>query len=235
MPPKRITTQGATTRFAKSSRPKRRGRPPLSRKQAQAVKSIAASSVKKMTPMKHYDNFIPLGATGAFGNNDVQVELASLATGDNNDEKIGQEVMPAYLSMRLAIGGNPSGAFQNSQDRVIVYQWHGDTVGDNPTGAQILTDETPWSHYSTLNSADYTILWDSKATITASAGNPDFSHYYDVSIPGKKLKSLRFPNDSSEPKTGQIFLLQRSSRGYNSSTEYDVQPLQATWRFAYRN
>jgi hypothetical protein len=59
------------------------------------------------------------------------------------------------------------------------------------------------------------VLYDLKTLVVGSAGNPDYSKYLEITIPGKQMKHISF-NDATTAGEGQLYLVGFSTEVTNA-------------------
>lgn len=190
--------------------------PGLNMEQMKQVRQYVERTLERKMEDKFYDD-IP-NQEQLVNGTPVMVPLCVPAQGVGQIQRTGEEVTVTNLFLRMALFGNPDGieaspAYFNQQYRIMIFQWFQDNGLSTPTASDLLQNSTqPFSWYERQNAGTaFKVLYDNKGVVSGSQGNPDAQRYFDVVIPGKALRKIKFDGASTNA-TNQIYLFAFSNQ-----------------------
>lgn len=218
---KKNTEDGTITKVTNPR--KRRGKPALTKKQAAAVRAIAKKQDEIAKERKQFDD---AANTNTLVNAGVFVQLTPVPQGSSAVTRVGEEIDPNGLFIRGELAAGSGGA-ASQQTRLMVIQWYPNGADHVISLPDLMTHATtPYSFRNRDFTRQYKVLWDFKGSLVSSTGNPDFSKYFDINIPGKQMRNISY-NGSGTDGENQIWLV-----GYSS--EVTTAPVfKWTSRFVY--
>jgi len=209
------TTDVYTTTAAKKKGSGRKRKSALSLKQQIAVKAIAKSAVAKAPEVKYKE--LPL-TNSTMVNAGVITHLTALSNGTDSVSRLGNEVKPAFLSIRYRVVGNTSGANTDQAFRIMLIQWRTPSgITGPPVMSDLFHDMTdPYSYAERAYTRQYRVLYNQVGVVSANTANPDHLFQDRISLPGKVMKSIDFDDASSTNVENGLWLIAFSNEVTNS-------------------
>lgn len=218
---KRRVEDGTVTKAVASR--KRRGKPALTRQQAAAVRAIAKKQDEIVKEKKQFDD---AANSNTLVNAGILVQLTPVPQGNSAVTRVGEEIDPQGLYIRGELAAGSGGA-ASQQTRLMVIQWYPNGSDHIINMTDLMTHATtPYSFRHRDFTRQYKVLWDFRGSLVSSTGNPDYSKYFDISIPAKAMRKISY-NSAATVGENQIWLV-----GYSS--EVTTAPVfKWTSRFVY--
>jgi hypothetical protein len=200
----------------------------LTAAQRKAMAAIANKAVARRQEVKYAGgttNYVAVGLAIA----PYVRPLTEIPQGDNEDERVGDDLYPKYFAMRYSLKGR-AGSNDVVQVRVLIVQWYTNTAnGGNPDMNQVINQNRAFSFYDPSRLGQFKVLHDAKYLISPHTDSPNNQVMADVYIPGSKMKGMRF-NDSSTNGANKLFLMTTSDE---DSVNLIPPMIKTDYRLAY--
>lgn len=203
------------------------------RKKATSSKKVPKSVktyVKKVldheaeTKQAYYGHGANVNATAielqASGNTSTFALTRYIAQGLDNDERIGDEIMPVKIESDLTLrvySDNPTTAVYGTEVRVLLFQYNRSLLGGSGSSTSLTAEDVLFSQggsidyvdapYQFENRENYTILYDKVFEMCASTNN---HKNLKIRINKKKLKKTQWLNSGTSNTSlgpGHIWLM----------------------------
>lgn len=171
---------------------KARARAPLTRRQVKAVKKIALSTGELKKREWNADNVDLYAGNGA---SLMTSGLTDIIQGDGDGERVGDKIKLKKVVLRGVVDAKSA---QAACLRLYIVQTHFDSTGSG--FGDIAPDE--FMPDADAVGGNYTLLYD-KIMYVNPNGNE--KRHFKVSIPGKKLKPVKYDAAATTIATGQLF------------------------------
>jgi len=191
------------------SRRKRAG----SKSMATVARRVVKAALKKNIELKFFDTPVNFSLDV---NGDVKC-LSLIAQGDTDFDRNGDKAIPKSISGKYLINVNPAATFTGV--RVIIFQWFGDDLIDDPTPAKLMQTTgdffAPLSHYNFdgMRAKKFKVLYDKFHILDPITDQCTQGKMYSVN-----MKPIAF-DAASTHGSGHIYWLGLSDAGAGSGDE----------------
>lgn len=179
------------------------------------VSEIVDKKLEKKAESKFFDL---IGQTGQLVSSaPLVLDLCNPGQGASQIQRTGEEIEVKNLFFRGAIYGNatlePSTTYFKQEYRIMIIQWFDDNGVTAPTTSALLQNSTnPYSWYERQNAGSkFRVLYDNRGLVSGSQGSPDAQHYLEFTIPGKKIRPIKFDGSATDG-TNHLFIVAYSNQ-----------------------